>query len=187
MKFFFGKKLNMTQIFTDEGEALAVTVVKTLPVEFYDRVLEEKRGYSAIMCKVTNGKKERLVEFRSDKDDFSEMKKGDKFDESQFVAGDKVTITGISKGKGFSGTIKRYGFAQGPKTHGSNQQRRLGSIGAAYPQHVLKGQKMPGRMGNSQITIKNLKVIDVDSKNHFLLISGAIPGNNGSQVKIVSK
>lgn len=187
MKFFIGKKLNMTQIFTDEGEAMAVTVVKTLPVEFYDRVLEEKRGYSAILCKMTNGKKEKLVEFRSDKDDFSEMKKGDKFDESQFIIGEKVTVIGISKGKGFSGTIKRYGFARGPQTHGSNQQRRVGSIGSAYPQHVLKGQRMPGRMGNSQITIKNLKVIDVDNKNHFLLISGAIPGNNGSQVKIVSK
>jgi large subunit ribosomal protein L3 len=187
MKVFLGKKLNMTQIFTNEGESQAVTVIKTVPTEFHDRISEEKRGYSAIVCKVTDGKKEKLVEFRSSENDFFEMKKGDKFDESQFQIGDIVVVTGTSKGKGFSGTIKRYGFAQGPKTHGSNQQRRVGSIGAAYPQHVLKGQKMPGRMGNDQITVKNLKVVDVDNKNHLLLVAGAIPGNNGSQIKIVSK
>lgn len=187
MKVIYGKKFSMTQIFTEDGEAKAVTIIKTVPVKFYDRITTENRGYDAIKCKISTSKKEKIVEFRSDDKDYSDFKKGDSIDESQFSPGDIVNITSKSKGKGFTGTVKRYGFAKGPETHGSNQQRRQGSIGAAYPQHVLKGQKMPGRMGYDQITVKNLIVMDVDTKNHMLLLSGAVPGSKNTLVKIVGK
>lgn len=185
MKVLFGKKIKMTRVFSDDGIVSAVTIIQTLPANFSDRINNSDRGYQAIKCNIQKGKKNKTVEFIVGDNDFSDYKKGDSLDEKQFEIGDLVTVSAKSKGKGFSGTIKRYGFSRGPMSHGSNQQRRLGSIGAAYPQHVLKGQKMPGHMGNSNITVKNLKVIDIDNKNHLILISGAIPGANGGEVKII--
>ena len=177
----------MTQIFSDDGEVTPVTIIESLGVEFVQRISEEKRGYSAVQCKIKIRKREKLIEVRSSENDFAEMKQGDKFNEDQFSIGDKVSVVGVSKGKGFAGTIKRYGFSRGPMSHGSNQQRRVGSIGSAYPQHVMKGQKMPGRMGNSRVTVKNLTIVDVDNKNHLILVSGAVPGSRGSQIKVISE
>ena len=127
------------------------------------------------------------MEFRVNESELGEIKPGEKLVVSTFAVGDKVKIIGKSKGKGFAGTIKRYGFHQGPKSHGSNQQRRVGSIGSAYPEHVLKGQKMPGRMGGDRTTVKNLEIIDIDPEKNVILVSGAIPGPRGAEVRIIMK
>jgi len=184
MKILVAKKLKMTRIFTEDGIARAVTAVEAKQSEITEIVSEEKRGYAAIKVKTANRKKNKFSEFRSENGE-NNLKVGDKISVLSFNAGDVVTIVGTSKGKGFAGTIKRYNFVQGPKSHGSNQQRRVGSIGAGYPQHVIKGQRMPGHMGNEKITVKNLQVVDVDSKRNIMLIAGAIPGPNGSEIKII--
>ena len=175
----------MTRIFTEDGIARGVTAVEAKTTEVFEIKEKEKNGYESVKLKIQNRKKSKFVEFRSE-DEEKTFKSGDKIGVDQFAVGDKVTVVARSKGKGFAGTIKRYHFAQGPKSHGSNQQRRVGSIGAAYPQHVLKGQRMPGHMGNERITVKNLEIVDVDAKNQILLIAGAIPGPAGSEVKITA-
>jgi large subunit ribosomal protein L3 len=185
MKILVGKKLRMTRIFTEDGIARAVTAVEAKPTEVFEIKEKEKNGYESVKVKVENRKKSKFVEFRSENEEKA-FKTGDKIGVDQFEVGDKVTIVAKSKGKGFAGTIKRYGFAQGPKSHGSNQQRRVGSIGAAYPQHVLKGQRMPGHMGSDRITVKNLEIVDVDASNQILLIAGAIPGMPGTEIKITA-
>jgi len=186
MKVLVGKKLKMTRIFTEDGVARPVTAIEAKPVEVFEIKEKEKSSYDAIKVKIQNRKKNKFSEFRI-KDGNQNFKSGDKISVNQFSAGDKVTVIAKSKGKGFAGTIKRYHFVQGPKSHGSNQQRRVGSIGSAYPEHVLKGQRMPGRMGNARITVKNLEVINVDEHKQIILIAGAIPGISGSEIKIISK
>jgi large subunit ribosomal protein L3 len=104
------------------------------------------------------------------------LKVGDQLDVTRFEPGDKVQVTGTSKGKGFAGTVKRHNFNTGPKSHGSHNYRQPGSIGSGYPQHVFKGIKMAGRMGGDRVTTKGLKVVSVDAENNLLAISGAIPG-----------
>jgi large subunit ribosomal protein L3 len=116
------------------------------------------------------------------------MKVGDVIDVSSFAAGDKLQVSGTSKGKGFQGVVKRHGFAGGPRTHGQkHSEREPGSIGGGLRTHVPKGMRMAGRMGSDRITQKNLKVVLVDLENNLLLIKGAIPGVRGSLVEIVSK
>ncbi len=105
-----------------------------------------------------------------------ELKVGDKFDVTLFAAGDAVKVTGLSKGKGFAGTIKRHNFSRGPKSHGSHNYRAPGSIGAGYPEHVFRGQKMAGQMGAIRTTIMNLNVIQIDQPNNLILVKGAVPG-----------
>ncbi|HSH31268.1 MAG TPA: 50S ribosomal protein L3 [Candidatus Saccharimonadales bacterium] len=105
-----------------------------------------------------------------------DLKVGTNLDVSAFEVGDKVQVTATSKGKGFAGTIKRHNFHRGPKTHGSHNYRAPGSIGAGYPQHVMKGMRMAGRMGGAQVTTRGLKVVLVDPKNNLLALSGAVPG-----------
>jgi len=105
----------------------------------------------------------------------------------QFKEGEVVNVTGISKGKGFSGTVKRHHFHLGPKTHGSDNYRRPGSIGATYPERVIKGRRMAGRLGGKKTTLKNLKIIKIDQKNQEMLLGGAIPGPRKAQVLIWSK
>lgn len=185
MKFLVGKKLKMTRVFDKDGVVVPVTAVEAKPTEIFEIKTAKNCGYDAIKVKVTNRKKSKLLEFRTSESDLGEIKLGEKLAVSTFAVGDKIRVESISKGKGFAGTIKRYGFHQGPKTHGSNQQRRVGSIGSAYPQHVLKGQRMPGRMGSDRVTVKNLKIIDIDPERNIILVSGAVPGAKGSEVKIV--
>lgn len=184
MKFLVGKKIKMTRIFTEEGLVRAVTAVQAKPCEVSEIKSREKSGYDAIKVKTENRKKSKFSEFRV-KDGEIDAEVGDKIQVQSFVAGDVVTVVGTSKGKGFAGTIKRYHFVQGPKSHGSNQQRRVGSIGAGYPQRVIKGQRMPGHMGADRVTVKNLEVVEVDEKNNILLIAGAVPGANGSEVRVI--
>jgi large subunit ribosomal protein L3 len=114
----------------------------------------------------------------------NKLKVGDKLDVSVFEVGDKIQVTGTSKGKGFAGTVKRHNFNTGPKTHGSHNYRQPGSIGSGYPQHVFKGIKMSGRMGGDKITTKGLKIVSVDAENNLIAIKGAVPGPRKSIVMI---
>lgn len=186
MKIALGQKLGMTRVFDTEGRALAVTMVKLLPAKVTQIKSDDKDGYSAIQ--ITSYKNEekanvlRSTEFRVE--DLSGAKAGSilKID---FENGDFVSIQGKSKGKGFAGTIKRHGFKRGPETHGGNNVREPGSIGAQQPQRVTKGRHMAGHMGYDTITVKNLKVVDIN--NDIMLVSGAVPGPRKSVLKIYGK
>lgn len=183
MKFILGQKLGMSRVFDVEGRSVAVNKIKALRCSVSALRTADKDGYAAVQIKASKmvGEKEREIrtcEFKAE----GEYKKGDEITFEQFEIGDKVTVTGTSKGKGFAGTIKRHGFHRGPESHGGNNVREPGSIGGGYPQRVVKGRRMAGHMGDETITVKNLKVIDVDKD--ILLVSGAIPGANKSILKI---
>jgi large subunit ribosomal protein L3 len=191
MKFIIGRKIDMTQIWKGEN-VVAATRVQAGPCAIAQIKTDEKDGYTSIQLgygvkKEKNIKKPQighlkglgnvriLKEFRiSEK---TELKKGDVIDVSTFEAGDKIKITGTSKGKGFQGVVKRHGFSGTKKTHGNKDQLRMpGSIGAKGPAHVFKGTKMGGRMGGDKITVAGLEVLDIDKENNILLIKGALPG-----------
>jgi large subunit ribosomal protein L3 len=194
-----GKKLGMTQVFTEEGKAEAVTAVEAGPCTVLQIKTSEKEGYDSIQygfgeAKNINsprkGQMKELGNFRYLRelrvDDSSEINVGDKFDASLFEEGDLVDITGISKSKGFAGVVKRHGFAGGPKTHGqSDRHRAAGSIGAsASPGRVWKGTRMAGHMGGDRTTVRGLKVIKADPERNLLLIKGAVPGNKNALLMI---
>ena len=198
-----GKKIGMTQIFDDPGNVIPVTVIKAGPCTVVQKKTEEKDGYSAVQISLAEEKasykankpavghfkqadippSRMLREFRFDIK--SEIKPGDQFFVDVFKAGDKVMIVGSSKGKGFAGVVKRWGFHGGRKTHGSMFHRRPGSIGcSAYPSRVVKGKKMPGQMGNERVSVKNLTVIESDKENNLLVVKGAVPGAKGGYLLI---
>lgn len=196
MKALLGRKVGMTQIFENDGTATAVTLVEAGPCKVTSLRTPEKDGYSAVQIGYGQPKKlnkaqaghlkagktelKHLREVREETD----LSVGDQLDVGQFEVGDKVSVTSISKGKGFAGTIKRHNFHRGPMSHGSRNKRRPGSIGSMYPQKIFKGKKMAGRMGNEQVTTKNLKVCTIDSDNNLLAVKGAVPGRRGSLVMI---
>jgi len=186
MKILVGKKFGMSWVFRDDGRVCPVTLIIAKPAEVAEIIESEKSGYDAIKIKVTDRKKSKLMEFRSAKK-IEGIKPGDKISVGQFQVSDKINVIGISRGKGFAGAIKRHGFSRGPETHGSGHHRRVGSIGSMFPQHVLKGQKMPGRMGGQRTTVKNLEIVDVDPRKNLLLVSGAIPGSKGSEIRLVGE
>ena len=184
-----GRKLGMTQIFRDSGEAAAVTAVEAGPCSVIQIKTVAKEGYNAVQLGFGEAKRLKspqkghlrglgqfryLREFRVD--DIGDIQVN--LDVSMFQEGDLVNVTGISKGKGFAGVVKRYGFAGGPKTHGqSDRHRHPGSIGATTsPGRVLKGTRMAGHMGNRRVTVRKLEVLKVDSERNLLLIKGAVPG-----------
>ena len=186
-----GRKIGMAQLFREDGEVV-VTAIEAGPCFVAQVKTEGKDGYNAVQlgfgeAKRLNspqrghlkgiGKFKYLREFRVE--DVESIQVGQKIDVSMFKSGDLVNVTGVSKGKGFAGVVKRYHFAGGPKTHGqSDRHRAPGSIGATTsPGRVLKGTHMAGRMGNSRVTVSNLEIIDVDSTRHLLLIKGAVPGH----------
>lgn len=188
MKFILSQKLGMTRVFDQDGKMIPVTKVAVLPCEITQVKTAEKDGYSSVQVAATKGEGKKVknimvAEFRLDEIDG--YKKGSKVLASQFVAGDVIEVTGTSKGKGFAGVIKRHGFHRGPESHGGNNVREPGSIGAQQPQRVVLGRKMAGHMGNATVTVKNLKIVDVDKD--IILISGAIPGPNKGLLKISSK
>ena len=190
MKFILGKKLNMTQIFDKEGVVHAVTLVKVDPVAVTQIKTAEKDGYSAVQVSMptTIGKKDPKRN-KSVKKEFKprdvEQKVGDSVDISQFKVGDKIEVSAISKGKGFQGVVKRHGFGGGPRTHGQkHSEREAGSIGGGLRNKVPKMMRMAGRMGSDRITIKNLKVLNIDQASNTLYIAGAIPGRRGTIVEI---
>jgi large subunit ribosomal protein L3 len=194
-----GKKLGMTQVFTEEGRAEAVTAVEAGPCTVLQIKTSEKEGYDAVQygfgeAKNINaprkGQMKELGNFRYLRElrveDTSEINVGDKVDVSLFEEGDLVDITGISKSKGFAGVVKRHGFAGGPKTHGqSDRHRAPGSIGAsASPGRVWKGTRMAGHMGGDKVTVRGLKVVKADPERNLLLIKGAVPGNKNGLLMI---
>jgi len=194
----------MTEYFSEEGEVFPVTIVSAGPVTV-TRVFEKaKDGYDSVQVGYGTQKKSRiskaklgqmkgqefadLKEFRLKPADKVEVKEGDVIDASTFVAGDKIQVSSISKGKGFQGVVKRHGFAGGPRTHGQkHSEREPGSIGGGLRTHVPKGMRMAGRMGSDRITQKNLKVVFVDQENNLILIKGAITGKRGTLVEIVAR
>ncbi len=137
---------------------------------------------------VQNVQVEEKKEEKSEKGfDLGNLKRKDKFDVSIFIEGEKVDIIGISKGKGFTGVVKRHGFKKGPETHGSRHHREPGSIGSMFPQRVVKGKKLPGRAGGEQVTICNLQIIKVDPDKNMLVLGGAVPGARGNLLLIKSQ
>ncbi len=192
MKVILGKKKGMTRVL-QEGNSVPVTIVevKDCVVSLKEDVLVELGLEKRKGTKATQGKYKDLgfvpKHTRTFREGENSLKVGDKIESSVFSSGDLVSIKAKSKGKGFAGVVKKYGFAGGPKTHGqSDRLRAPGSIGAGTtPGRVFKGKKMPGRMGGDNITIKNKKVIDV--VDNYILISGPIPGNSGDPVLIYSE
>jgi large subunit ribosomal protein L3 len=183
MKFILGQKLGMTRVFDETGKSIAVNKIKLFPCVVSQVKTADKDGYASVQIKAGSLVKDstvKICEFRVE----DEYKVGDKIN-PEFVAGDKVTVVANSKGKGFAGTIKRHGFKRGPESHGGNNVREPGSIGGGYPQRVVKGRRMAGHMGATQINVKNLKVIDTD--NEIILISGAIPGPNKGIIKVFTE
>ncbi len=186
-----GRKLGMTQIFGEDGKAEAVTAIEAGPCAVIQVKTVAKEGYNAAQLGFSEAKRLKspqrghlkglgqfkyLREFRVA--DTEAIKVGDRIDVSLFKDGDLVDITGISKGKGFAGVVKRYHFAGGPKTHGqSDRHRAPGSIGATTsPGRVFKGQRMAGHMGNSRVTVRHLEVFTADPARNLLLVRGAVPG-----------
>ena len=180
----------MTTIQSDKGRAENVTLVESTKNVITQIKTVKKDGYSALQVGIQSDKKNRkfdkIEEFRFE-EDLIDIKKGNSLDIENFQIGDKVKITGITKGKGYQGVVKRWGFAGSPAYHGHRHDLRApGSIGSAYPQKVFKGKKMSGRMGGDQKTIKNLEIVFKDKEKGLLAIRGAVPGNSGSFVKIWS-
>ena len=189
MKLIVGKKIGLSRLFNNEGNEVAVTLVSVLATKILGITNEEKHGYNAVIVGEISEKKDKKnktfkTEFITLKTD--DYKVGAELNIDQFAENDKIQVEGIAKGKGFSGAIKRHGFSRGPKTHGSDHHRAVGSIGGGYPERVVKGRKMPGRLGGRHVTIKNLKVSNIDKDNNILAIAGAIPGSKKSIVKIFS-
>ncbi len=174
-----GKKLGMGQIFREDGEVEAVTAIEAGPCIVTQVKTKAKEGYNAARLgfgEAKGGQSKYLREFRVA--DPEAIKVGDKVDVSLFKEGDIVDISGVSKGKGFAGVVKRHHFAGGPKTHGqSDRHRAPGSIGATTsPGRVLKGMRMAGHMGNSRVTARNLEVCKADPARNLLLVKGTVPG-----------
>ena len=191
MKALLGTKIGMTQIISPEGAAIPVTLIQAGPMTVTQVKTVETDGYNAVQVAYGAGKnlskavaghlKQAKVtpkfirEFRVD--ELPDLKVGDQINLSSFELGDMVSATGISKGKGFAGTVKRHNFRTSAESHGGNGvSRRVGSIGSMYPQKVFKGKRMPGRMGHDQVTVKNLKVAYVSLEDNLIGVKGAVPG-----------
>jgi len=202
MKFILGLKLGMAQVFDEKGNVIPITLIEAGPCLVTQIKTREKDGYSAVQIgfgeakKVTKaiaghlkrlGKLLFLREFRNKEPKINdkELKRGDKIDVSVFQEGDKVKVSGLSKGKGFAGVVKRWHFRGRPATHGTKHELRTpGSVGTSFPERVIKGKKMAGRMGFERVTIKNLKVVKVDPEKNLLAIKGALPGRRGTLLEI---
>lgn len=183
MKFIIGQKKEMTQIFTDNGRVIPVTVITAAPAKITQIRTAEKDGYEAIQLVSKAGTKEYAG-------NVAEAKVGDEITVAAFAEGDVVAVSGISKGKGFQGVVKRHGFAGGSRTHGQkHSEREPGSIGGGGRAggRVIRGMRMAGRMGSDRITVKNLEVVKVDADENALYIKGAVPGRRGTLIEVVAK
>ena len=203
MKFILGKKQNMVSFFAADGTVVPATLVSAGPVTVTQIKTKARDGYDALQVGYDVQKEHRLSkavrghlkdtglfktirEFRpKDASDMTAFEVGQKVDAAVFSEGDTVTVTGISKGKGFQGVVKRHGFAGGPRSHGQkHSEREPGSIGGGLRTHVPKGMRMAGRMGSDTITVKNLKILAVDLPNNTILVKGAVPGRRGTLLAI---
>jgi len=203
MKGILGKKIGMTRIFDESGDTISATLIEAGPCVVVQIKTDKKDGYSAVQLGYAEQKEQRvtkpvlghfkranvkphriLKEFR---DMEGEYKEGDEIRSDIFSPGERVNVAGLSKGRGFAGVVKRYGFRGGPKTHGqSDRHRAPGSIGqSAYPKRVFKGIKMAGRMGHKRTTIRNLEVVKVIPERNLLLLKGGVPGARNSIVEIM--
>ena len=201
-KAILGKKIGMTQIFTEDGLVIPVTVIEAGPVTVVQKKTVETDGYNAIQVSYVDAKdkaltkpekghlakagvanKRVLKEFRLEDD--SAYNVGDEIKADVFAEGDKIDVTGISKGHGYAGTVKRWGTHRGPMTHGSGYHRGVGSMGAcSTPSRVMKNKRLPGHMGVEQVTVQNLDVVKVDAEKNIILVKGAVPGPKGGVVTI---
>ena len=200
-----GKKLGMTQVFDDDGRAVPVTVIQAGPCVVVQKKVQEKEGCSSLQLGLVEQDKYRankpikghfkkagvpptrlLKEIPVKESEGDSVKVGDQIlVQDVFRTNDRVNVTGRSVGRGFQGVMKRHGFSGGKATHGSMFHRAPGSMGAsAYPSRVMPGKKGPGRMGNQQVQIRNLRVVQVDEENHLLVVTGAVPGSTGGYVTI---
>ena len=201
-KAILGTKIGMTQIFMEDGKVVPVTVISAEPNVVVQKKTVETDGYDAVQVGFL-AKKEKLAnkpmkghfakadvpikrflrEFRLD--EVNALNVGDQIAVDTFAAGDKIDVTGISKGKGFAGSIKRHGQHIGPKAHGSGYHRGSGSMGACSdPSKVMKGKKLPGHMGVDKVTVQNLEIVKVDKENNLICIKGGIPGAKGGLIVI---
>lgn len=200
MKQIIGKKVGMTQVFSETGEFIPVTVIEAGPVFVTQVKSEEKEGYNAVQVGFGDQKEHRvnkprkghfdkagvspkkvLKEFRME--DVANFELGQKIDASEFEGVELVDVIGTSKGKGTAGPIKRWNQSRGPEAHGSKYHRGPGSIGAAsYPARVVKGMHMAGHLGHERVTVQNLTLVKVDAERNLLLIKGAVPGPKGGVV-----
>ena len=201
-KAILGKKIGMTQIFTEDGLVIPVTVIEAGPVTVVQKKTVETDGYNAIQVGYVDAKdkaltkpekghfakagvagKRVLKEFRLEDD--SAYNVGDSIKADVFAEGDKIDVTGISKGHGYAGTVKRWGTHRGPMTHGSGYHRGVGSMGAcSTPSRVMKNKRLPGHMGVEQVTVQNLDVVKVDADKNIILVKGAVPGPKGGIITI---
>ncbi len=194
-----GKKLGMTQIFTEDGRAYPVTVIEAGPCCVVQVKTVDKDGYEAVKIGFLEVKEKRMNKPESGifkkagvkpcrilkEYPISGLKVGEFVTVDRFTKGDKVSVSGVSKGKGFQGVMKRHNFSGGPGSHGSMFNRAPGSIGASsYPSRVWKNQGMPGHMGSERVTVKNIEVVDIRTDQNLLLIKGAVPGGTGTIVEI---
>lgn len=202
MKYILGTKEQMTQIFNEEGMVIPATIISVPDAVITQLKTVERDGYNAVQ--IASGERNKrninkaqqghfagkgdfrsVCEFRTD--DIEGKKEGDTISVDTFAVGDIVTISGVSKGKGFQGVVKRHGFAGAPTSHGHRHDtRRPGSIGAGGVQRVFKGTRMAGRMGSDRVSVKNLSVVAVDAANNRLLVKGAVPGKRGTLLEIVA-
>ncbi len=202
MKAILGKKIGMTQIFTEAGEVVPVTVIEAGPEVVTQIKTVETDGYNAIQVGYEEQKPQRvnkpmtghfeksgvtpkkhLAEFRNDEGEVYEL--GQVITVADFEEGKKLDITGVSKGKGTQGNIKRHGHHRGPMTHGSKHKRLAGALaGATYPSRVFPGNAGPGRMGRDTVTVQNVELVKIDTDRNLMLVKGAVPGGRGSLVKI---
>ena len=203
MKALLGTKIGMTQIISEDGRAVPVTLIQAGPVTVTQVKTVETDGYNAVQVAYGEGKNlskavaghtktakvspKQIREFRVEEIP-ADLKVGDSIDVSAFTLGDIVDATGTSKGKGFAGTVKRHNFNTSKSTHGGNGNvRKPGSIGSMYPQKVFKGKRMAGRMGHDRVTVKNLEVAYVDTANNLIGLKGAVPGPRKGLVVIGGK
>jgi large subunit ribosomal protein L3 len=191
MPGILGTKKGMTRIIQDDGRVIPLTLLQCDPNVITQVKTEEKDGYPAVVLGFTAlSKPKKTKKFRYQREfktieNGEEMKKGDEVKVDIFELGEKVKVTGISKGKGFAGVIKRHNFSRGPETHGSHHHREPGSIGmCTKPGRVLKGKKMPGRMGGDQVSLREVEVVFVDPEKNLLGIKGPLPGANGELIII---
>jgi len=198
MKFILATKLEMTQVIRPDGTVVPVTLVQAGPCVVTQVKSSEKDGVAAVQVgflpKKTLSKPEaghlkdlpQMSELRDFRVEGTELKRGDAIEASVFQVGDMINVTGVSKGKGFQGVVKRHGFHGHPSSHGHKDQLRMpGSIGAGGPQHVFKGRRMAGRMGNAQTTVQKLEVVEIRDGG-VLAIKGAVPGARHTVLEIVS-
>ena len=208
MPAIIGRKVGMTQVFTDDGTVVPVTVIEAGPCPVTAIRDPERDGYAAVqlgfdevperslskaelghLAKAGAGAKRTLVEFRdADLGGTDEPKVGDTVTVESFEPGQSVKVSGTGIGKGFAGTIRRHNFRRGPASHGSHNVRAPGSIGAsADPARVFKGTRMPGRMGGGRVTQRGLEVVEVDAERNLLLIKGSVPGSRNRVVEVLSE